>query len=127
MNTTPFTQEFVAEMKLELEEKLKRLSEDLTRISSEGRSGDDVRVLTPEYGDSEEDNAQEVTELGNVAPINDALEKERGDVHKALARIEEGTYGICKYCHEPIDERRLRARPTSNSCLNCKKTLRQEV
>lgn len=127
MKNTPFPQEFVNEMKQELEEKLTRLSEDLNRISSEGRSGDDARVLTPEYGDSEEDNAQEVTELGNVAPINDALEKERADVLKALARIKEDAYGICKYCHEPIDDRRLRARPTSNSCLNCKKTLRQEV
>ena len=35
--------------------------------------------------------------------------------------------GICKYCDQPIDEKRLRARPTSGACISCKKTLTDEV
>jgi DnaK suppressor protein len=55
------------------------------------------------------------------------LEDELNDTIKALKAIESGKYGICKYCGKPIDEKRLIARPTSSSCIECKKTLTQEI
>jgi DnaK suppressor protein len=39
--------------------------------------------------------------------------EELQDVQDALARIDEGSYGICLTCGEPIDVRRLRAAPTA--------------
>lgn len=41
-------------------------------------------------------------------------------IRRALARIEEGTYGICLNCGEDIPIARLRARPVTDHCLNCK-------
>lgn len=41
-------------------------------------------------------------------------------IKDALRRIEEGTNGICDECGEDIPIARLKARPVTNYCLNCK-------
>jgi DnaK suppressor protein len=41
-------------------------------------------------------------------------------IEEALRRIEEGTYGVCKDCGDPIAEARLRAIPWTRSCISCK-------
>lgn len=41
-------------------------------------------------------------------------------VTEALKKIEEGTYGDCDTCGEPIELRRLQARPTATLCIGCK-------
>ena len=41
-------------------------------------------------------------------------------IKHALRRIEEGTYGICEECGEDIPIARLKARPVTNYCLDCK-------
>jgi DnaK suppressor protein len=38
----------------------------------------------------------------------------------ALAKIEEGTFGICEECEEPIALKRLEARPETTLCIRCK-------
>lgn len=50
-------------------------------------------------------------------------DRERRLIHKiqaALKRIEDGTYGICEECGEDISLARLRARPVTRLCINCK-------
>lgn len=37
----------------------------------------------------------------------------------ALARIANGTYGICLECEEPISAKRLAALPTAALCIRC--------
>ncbi|MDX9833839.1 MAG: RNA polymerase-binding protein DksA [Desulfobulbus sp.] len=41
-------------------------------------------------------------------------------VDKALARIDDGTYGICTGCSEDIAIKRLQARPVAKFCIDCK-------
>jgi DnaK suppressor protein len=41
-------------------------------------------------------------------------------IHQALRRLEEGTYGICEDCGEPIAPARLLARPVTTLCADCK-------
>lgn len=41
-------------------------------------------------------------------------------IRAALLAIEEGTYGICEDCEEPIAIERLRARPVTSYCIVCK-------
>jgi RNA polymerase-binding protein DksA len=41
-------------------------------------------------------------------------------IDKALARIDDGTYGICEACGEPIGKMRLMAFPRATLCLPCK-------
>jgi DnaK suppressor protein len=45
------------------------------------------------------------------------------DIDQALLRIEEGTYGVCARCGEPIDERRLEALPTARYDAACQSAI----
>jgi len=40
-------------------------------------------------------------------------------VERALARFEDGTYGLCVDCGRPIDPARLEALPYAQLCLDC--------
>ena len=41
-------------------------------------------------------------------------------IKKALAKIDDGTFGICEECEEPISVARLKARPVAAYCIRCK-------
>ncbi|PIR66704.1 MAG: hypothetical protein COU51_02550 [Parcubacteria group bacterium CG10_big_fil_rev_8_21_14_0_10_36_14] len=78
-------------------------------------------------GDKSDENAAEVAEYTKNLTLEDTLEKALKDVNETLIRLEKGEYGICKYCNEPIAEKRLLARPVSSSCIECKKKLTLEA
>ena len=40
-------------------------------------------------------------------------------VNEALQRIEQGDYGLCRQCQEPINRERLAALPYTDTCINC--------
>lgn len=40
-------------------------------------------------------------------------------VERALFRIEEGTYGVCRQCGKKVDPARLEAIPYTRYCLHC--------
>jgi DnaK suppressor protein len=42
-------------------------------------------------------------------------------IKKALERIDNGSYGICEECGEEISEKRLKARPVTTVCIDCKR------
>jgi len=42
------------------------------------------------------------------------------EIDAALARIEDGTYGACERCHQPIPKPRLKALPFARLCVACK-------
>src|SRR5947207_14578577 len=48
---------------------------------------------------------------------------ELAEVDVALARIEEGSYGTCSDCGEPIGWPRLNAQPTAERCIACQQKL----
>jgi DnaK suppressor protein len=41
-------------------------------------------------------------------------------IREALKKMEDGTFGLCEDCGEPIPEKRLRARPVATRCIECK-------
>lgn len=41
-------------------------------------------------------------------------------VEKALRSIDDGTFGTCEECEEPISVKRLEARPETTLCIRCK-------
>ncbi len=53
---------------------------------------------------------------GNSA-IEVELEARLLEVDSALARIEAGTYGICRVCGTAIEDARLRANPAAPTCI----------
>lgn len=110
-----------------LDQKIK-LEKELGKFTKKNQHvADDFDTEFPEYGDKEDENAAEVAEYINNLPVEEGLEKTLRDVNKSLERIEKGKYGVCKYCGKPIGEKRLLARPTSSACVECKKTITQEL
>jgi DnaK suppressor protein len=41
-------------------------------------------------------------------------------IDQALKRIEDGSFGMCESCEEPISVKRLEARPETTLCIRCK-------
>ncbi|MEK7727554.1 MAG: TraR/DksA C4-type zinc finger protein [candidate division KSB1 bacterium] len=41
-------------------------------------------------------------------------------IEQALERIEDGSYGLCHECNQPITAARLEAVPHARLCINCK-------
>lgn len=54
-----------------------------------------------------------------LAGLDDVLRQEIAATRAALARIEDGSYGICASCGKPIGENRLKALPTATLCIDC--------
>jgi DnaK suppressor protein len=52
--------------------------------------------------------------------IRDREHKLIKKVKKALDRIESGTFGVCETCGEDISLERLKARPVTTQCIDCK-------
>ncbi|MBI1862012.1 MAG: TraR/DksA C4-type zinc finger protein [Deltaproteobacteria bacterium] len=41
-------------------------------------------------------------------------------IEEALAKIADGSFGTCELCEDPIEVKRLEARPVANLCIRCK-------
>jgi DnaK suppressor protein len=66
-------------------------------------------------GDGTVEAISRLTEIGVGASLEAGLER----TERALAKLDEGTYGLCDVCGEPIGEKRLRAMPDVVTCVTC--------
>lgn len=125
---TQFSTDFLDKVKGMLIEEKKKLEKELSKFAKKSpEQGDDFDTTFPNYGDKEDENAAEVADYVVNLSLEENLEKSLRDVEQSLHRLEKNEYGICKYCQKTIEEKRLLARPTSSSCMSCKKTITQEV
>jgi len=47
-------------------------------------------------------------------------------IQEAIQRLEDGTYGICEECGDEVGVPRLKARPVTTLCINCKSRQEEE-
>ncbi len=66
-------------------------------------------------GDGTVEAVNRLTEIG----VGESLEATLARVERALAKLDQGSYGFCDSCGAAIDPGRLRARPDSSLCLSC--------
>ncbi|RUA01322.1 MAG: RNA polymerase-binding protein DksA [Deltaproteobacteria bacterium] len=66
------------------------------------------------------DRAALETDRNFMLRIRDREHKLIKKVKKALDRIDKGTFGLCESCGEPISSQRLKARPVTTQCIECK-------
>lgn len=98
-----------------------RLEKELAQFTKKNpHNASDYDANFPTIGDAEDENAAEVAVYSDNLTLERTLESALRDVNGALKRIEEGTYGVCRYCGKPIDPKRLEARPASSACMECK-------
>jgi DnaK suppressor protein len=58
-------------------------------------------------------------ERAQVAALLDAARQRASDVEDALHRFDEGRYGACEVCGQPIAAERLAVRPSARTCVAC--------
>jgi RNA polymerase-binding transcription factor DksA len=75
---------------------------------------DDISELA-DYDQHPADTASETFEREKDLSILDQLEAELEELQAALARVDDGTYGIDEVTGEPIDPARLEAFPTART------------
>ena len=65
------------------------------------------------------ENATELWDARVLALLSDADAAHLTQILAALQRIEQGRYGGCVACHQPIDPERLAALPEASRCISC--------
>src|SRR3989338_6227235 len=112
-------QTFLTTIKQKLLEREAKLVEELETLTGQTEEKDGgYQLIPPDYGSDEDENSEEVATFTTDLAVKEVLESSLRDVRGALDRLEKGGYGICKYCGQEIDERRLLARPASSSCVH---------
>lgn len=122
----PISPETLQKIKEILLAEKNRINKELGNMSvADEHEADNRSAQFPSYGDKPDENAQEITDFSTTVVAQKVLEKSLDDIEKALNRIEKKTYGTCKYCGQPINEKRLMARPTAGACVACKTELQE--
>ena len=99
--------------KLLLEEKQRILNNAKNALKNElALSQDDLM--------DETDLAASEVNQNLVFKLRDRERQLLSKIDEAMARVEDGTFGSCAECEEPIEARRLEARPMSTLCIACK-------
>jgi len=98
------------QLRAELQAKKEELSLRLERITANLQRGynADSKEMAKELEDSEVVDA-----LGNEA------REEIAKISAALARLDNGGYGICSECAEPIEAGRMKVYPYADECIEC--------
>ncbi len=117
----------IDEIKKDLMARREQVTKELADLSGNGKVDDEYKAKFPNFGDKSDENAQEIGEYTTNLATEKLLEKTLRDIENALDRIEKGTYGICKYCHQPIGNKRLLARPVASACVECKTKLQNSI
>ncbi len=107
----------IERLKSSLEKQLRELQFDLGRNMEEMHS-----PALPDINDQ----ATLESERSFGLRIRDRERKLIGKVQDAIKRMEEGAYGVCESCGEPIGLKRLQARPVTTFCINCKAEMEEE-
>ncbi|MEK7659388.1 MAG: TraR/DksA family transcriptional regulator [Patescibacteria group bacterium] len=110
------------ELKKSLAGEKKLIEKELSEIGQKNpKTEGDFDVRFPQYGQSKDENAQEVTEFEKMKILEANLEKKLGEINKTLKKIGEDAYGICQNCSAEIEMPRLKAMPTASLCAVCVK------
>lgn len=100
-----------------LEEKQRILNNSKNSIQSE-------LSLSPDDLPDETDLAASEISQNLIFKLRDRERQLLVKIDEALDRMDEGSFGTCMECEEPIEPKRLEARPVSTMCISCKE--RQE-
>jgi DnaK suppressor protein len=94
---------------------LEREREALRGELAELGFGDEGLTYDANFADSSQVTAERGEAEALAASLRDAL----GEVEHALAKMDEGTYGLCESCGNPINPARLEAMPSTRLCIDC--------
>ena len=96
------------------------LNDEMKQLLLEaGRTVSEMTSDTTSFPDPN-DRATQESDRNFELRIRDRERKLINKITEALGRIDAGEFGICEVCDEEIGEARLKARPVTTLCINCK-------
>jgi RNA polymerase-binding transcription factor len=118
---SPLTKKEIQELKEKLLAERKDLQAQLDELEQSSFSSDQSEIsgemgFDEEYADAGTATFERERDLSLVNNLRDLMER----IDKALAKIDEGTYGLCDRCGKPIEKLRLKALPYANLCIKDK-------
>lgn len=114
----PWTPEELAEVRTGLEQDRERLQAEVNEAEAE--LAELMRDSGDGAGDDQADAGAATWEREHELSLTINAKELLEQIEHALERIDEGTYGICESCGEPIGKMRLQAFPRATLCLSCK-------
>ncbi|MFA6537414.1 MAG: TraR/DksA C4-type zinc finger protein [Patescibacteria group bacterium] len=115
----------LTEIKELINQEKTHLENELSKVANKNPNNpDSYEAKFEDIGSDETETSSEVDQYTLNVTLQKTLEKSLKDIRKTLKSIDQGDYGFCKYCHQPIDIKRLKARPTSSACVSCKTKLK---
>jgi DnaK suppressor protein len=93
------------------------LTERLHELESRVQKNN-AEICAPEDADMSEQAVMDANDEPLEA-LNEASLAEMESIKSALARIENGRYGLCTHCGDAIHAGRLEAMPTAAHCISC--------
>jgi RNA polymerase-binding transcription factor len=102
------------QMQSELEQELAEIEEAAFNVSQSEMSGE--VGYDEDYADAGSFTFEREKDLSIANNVQDLLAK----IARSLEKINEGTYGICESCGQPIESARLKALPHALLCVSCK-------
>ena len=100
----------------------RQLEAELDRIEARLHGADAV-PNTDVDGGNFLDVAQRLERLEQEHLVASRLMEQARRLHVALARLNDGDYGICSECEAPIPRKRLLAVPDTTTCVACQDRL----
>jgi RNA polymerase-binding protein DksA len=116
----PLTKRELEEFRRLLEEERDRLTQELEAIEEHLPEVEQVSVDSSGYDEDIADVAADTFEREKGFAIENSVQTLLNQVEEALGRIDDGTYGTCELCGQPIHIERLRAIPYARLCIQCK-------
>jgi DnaK suppressor protein len=104
-----------------LEQERRRVQETLEHLAGEnpGNMQDELGELGGWGADNHMGDMASVTfERELDEGLGEGAQQTLAQIDRALSRLDDGTYGTCERCGEPIAEERLRARPWATLCID---------
>ncbi|PIE03400.1 MAG: RNA polymerase-binding protein DksA [Acidobacteria bacterium] len=105
-------------------ERLEYFREELHKKKEEilAEAGKTLSDMTAQTGNVPDPNDRATIESGRNFELRIRQRESRltAKIEEALVRIDDGTFGICQACGEPIGLKRLEARPVTTLCIDCK-------
>ena len=108
------------EIKKELERQKTALLAEVGEIITSGISPGTENF--PDLGDQ----ATAETDQNFMLRLKEREQKLLKKIDEALERMANGTFGICESCGEEISFKRLKARPVTTLCIDCKTKQEEE-
>ena len=102
-----------------LEQERERRSALLPALRADIAAANSARQDSNVDDEHDPEGATIAFERSQIGALAAQAREHLAEVDRAMARLDDATYGTCERCGRPIPDERLEARPTARRCVTC--------